>query len=158
MYKQECSTQTINECLAKRVLCICNVILQHPLFKNIKREETHEFSRFADVIDLDEKRILFFKGQKIDKVYFLLSLYKRYIFPVTKKNYKIDNLNSLPLNIKIGITYSYEKYEMTKEPINQIDDFIIDIEAMKYFRGLLTEFYSVSQYNDLLFVLLYKHK
>lgn len=72
MFNESCNNETINQCLAKRVVCICDVILKHPLFKNTYREQTHQFSNFADIISLDEKQILFFKLQEIDRVYFVL--------------------------------------------------------------------------------------
>jgi CRP-like cAMP-binding protein len=72
MFSNDCNDQTISECLAKRVVCICDVILKHPLFSNIKREQTHKLSNIADIIDLEDKQILFFTMQKIDRVYFVL--------------------------------------------------------------------------------------
>jgi CRP-like cAMP-binding protein len=72
MFSNDCNDQTISECLAKRVVCICDVILKHPLFRNIKREQTHKLSNIADIIDLEDKQMLFFTMQKIDKVFFVL--------------------------------------------------------------------------------------
>jgi CRP/FNR family transcriptional regulator len=72
MFTEECIVQTIDQCLAKRVVCICDVILKHSLFKNIKREQTHKLSNIADIIDLEDKQILFFTMQKVDRVYFVL--------------------------------------------------------------------------------------
>lgn len=72
MFRPDCDQQTINQCLAQRVVCICDVILKHPLFKNIEREQTHKLSNIADIIDVDEKQILFFNLQEIDRVYFVL--------------------------------------------------------------------------------------
>lgn len=54
------------------MVCICDVILKHPLFKNIEREQTHKLSNIADIIDLEEKQVLFFNLQDIDRVYFVL--------------------------------------------------------------------------------------
>jgi CRP-like cAMP-binding protein len=72
MFNESCDQETVNECLAKRVVCICDVILKHPLFKNIQREQTHQLSNIADIITLDEKQVLLFKLQEIDRVYFVL--------------------------------------------------------------------------------------
>jgi len=72
MFSSECDEQTINQCLAKRVVCICDVILKHPLFKNIEREQTHRLSNIADIIDIEEKQVLFFNLQTIDRICFVL--------------------------------------------------------------------------------------
>ena len=72
MFTKTCDKQTKSECIAQRVVCICDVILDHPLFKNLVREQTHEFSEIADIIELDEKQMLFFKLQKMDRIYFVL--------------------------------------------------------------------------------------
>lgn len=72
MFTKSCDKQTQNECIAKRVVCICDVVLKHPLFKNLVREQTHEFSEIADIIELEEKQMLLFKLQQMDRVYFVL--------------------------------------------------------------------------------------
>ena len=72
MFNQDCEEKTINQCLAQRVVCICDVILKHPLFKNIERNQTHRLSNIADIIDLEEKEVLFFNLQNIDRIYFVL--------------------------------------------------------------------------------------
>lgn len=72
MFTDECKETTINQCLAKRVVCICDVILKHQLFTNLVREETHKLSNIADIIDLEDKEVLFFKMQQVDRIYFVL--------------------------------------------------------------------------------------
>ncbi len=72
MFTKECDQETVNQCLAMRVICICDVILKHPLFKNVLRKQTHELSSIADIIDLDEKQVLFFNMQQVDRIYFVL--------------------------------------------------------------------------------------
>ncbi len=67
-----CKKNDIEQCLARRVLCICNVILQHPLFAGIEREETHKLSAIADVIHKDKGEYLLARGTKADWVYFVL--------------------------------------------------------------------------------------
>ncbi len=42
------------------------------MFKDIEREETHRLSEIADVRKLKEGQCLFFDGEKLDKVYFVL--------------------------------------------------------------------------------------
>lgn len=54
------------------MVCICDVILQHPLFKNIKREQSHKLGEIADIIEIDPKQVLFFNFQAMDRVYFVL--------------------------------------------------------------------------------------
>lgn len=72
MLNPECDTRTIKQCLAKRVVCICDVILKHPLFKNIQREQSHELGKIADIIDIQNKQALFFNFQPMDRIYFVL--------------------------------------------------------------------------------------
>lgn len=72
MFNPEGDQQTINKCLANRVVCICDVILKHPLFKNIKREQSHELGKIADIIDIQNKQALFFNFQALDRIYFVL--------------------------------------------------------------------------------------
>jgi len=72
MFSPECDQQTINKCLAQRVVCICDVILKHPLFKNIKRQQSHELGKIADIIDIQNKQALFFNFQSLDRIYFVL--------------------------------------------------------------------------------------
>lgn len=67
-----CKKNDIEQCLARRVLCICNVILQHPLFTGIEREETHKLSAIADVIHRDKGEHLLVRGEKAEWIYFLL--------------------------------------------------------------------------------------
>ncbi len=67
-----CKKSDIEQCLARRVLCICNVILQHPLFATIEREETHKLSAIADVIHKERGEYLILKGSSDDWVYFVL--------------------------------------------------------------------------------------
>lgn len=70
--RQICSKLAIEQCLARRVLCICNVILTNPLFKDIERAETHKLSAIADVIKLQKNEKLFLKGSQIEHIYFVL--------------------------------------------------------------------------------------
>lgn len=70
--RQICSKLAIEQCLARRVLCICNVILQHPLFDGIPREETHKLSAISDLIRLERKQNLCMKGSPIDCIYFVI--------------------------------------------------------------------------------------
>lgn len=70
--EQICSEPAVEKCLARRVLCICNVILEHALFQDIKRKETHKLTEIADIVDLSKNQKLFFCGQKLDSVYFVL--------------------------------------------------------------------------------------
>ncbi|MBT6843197.1 MAG: Crp/Fnr family transcriptional regulator [Candidatus Melainabacteria bacterium] len=72
MLSPECDTQTIKQCLANRVVCICDVILKHPLFKNIQREQSHKLGKIADIIDIQNKQALFFNFQALDRIYFVL--------------------------------------------------------------------------------------
>ena len=72
MLKSTCKSLEIEQCLAKRVLCICNIILKHPLFRGIVREETHKLTVIADVIKLQTEESLFSKGSKIEQMYFVL--------------------------------------------------------------------------------------
>ncbi len=67
-----CSNLAIEQCLARRVLCICNVILRHPLFDQIPRAETHKLSAIADVIKLQKGESLFFRAAPIENIYFIL--------------------------------------------------------------------------------------
>lgn len=67
-----CSKLAIEQCLARRVLCVCNVILTHPLFADIEREETHKLSAISDLVKLEKGRRLFLKGAPIEHVYFVL--------------------------------------------------------------------------------------
>ena len=96
MFTPTCDPQKRNECIAQRTVCICDVVLKHPLFKNLVREQTHEFSNIADIIDLDEKQVLFFKLQEMDRVYFVLrgavklfnlddNSSKEYIYQITEQ-------------------------------------------------------------------------
>lgn len=72
LFEKDCNKISTDECIAKRVLCICNVILQHPLFSSLERKETHGLSAIADLVHLDKKQILFSKNQTVKKVYFVL--------------------------------------------------------------------------------------
>ncbi len=72
MSKIICRKTDIEKCLARRVLCICNVILNHPLFKNIPREKTHLLTSIADVIKLQAGEHLFFRGANVESIYFVL--------------------------------------------------------------------------------------
>ncbi|MDA0772898.1 MAG: Crp/Fnr family transcriptional regulator [Cyanobacteria bacterium] len=72
MFNAECDQRTIKQCLAQRVVCICDVILKHPLFKNIKRQQSHELGKIADIIDIQNKQALFFNFQSLDRIYFVL--------------------------------------------------------------------------------------
>jgi CRP/FNR family transcriptional regulator len=72
MLKSTCKSLEIEKCLARRVLCICNIILNHPLFSNIAREETHKLSAIADVIKLQAEETLFSEDSKIEQIYFVL--------------------------------------------------------------------------------------
>lgn len=72
MFSPDCDQRTTKQCLAQRVVCICDVILKHPLFKNIKREQSHELGKIADIIDVQNKQALFFNFQALDRIYFVL--------------------------------------------------------------------------------------
>jgi|GEM_PF-2872446 len=67
-----CKKNDIEQCLARRVLCICNVILQHPLFTGIQREETHKLSSIADVVYRDKGEYLLTSGARAEWIYFVL--------------------------------------------------------------------------------------
>lgn len=67
-----CSDLAVERCLAKRVLCICNIILAHPLFANIPREETHKLTAIADLVKFGKGEHLFLKGSSIEYIYFVL--------------------------------------------------------------------------------------
>ncbi len=67
-----CKKNDIEQCLARRVLCICNVILQHPLFAGIEREETHKLSAIADVVHRDRGEYLLTRCTKSEWIYFVL--------------------------------------------------------------------------------------
>ncbi len=67
-----CKKNDIEQCLARRVLCICNVILQHPLFAGIEREETHKLSAIADLIYKEKSEYLLTRGSRAEWVYFIL--------------------------------------------------------------------------------------
>jgi CRP/FNR family transcriptional regulator len=67
-----CKKNDIEQCLARRVLCICNVILQHPLFAGIEREETHKLSAIADVIHREKGEYVLTRGAKAEWIYFVL--------------------------------------------------------------------------------------
>ncbi len=72
MSKIVCRKTDVEKCLARRVLCICNIILNHPLFKNIPREKTHLLSSISDVVRLKAGEHLFFRGAQIESIYFVL--------------------------------------------------------------------------------------
>lgn len=72
MLKSTCKSLDIEKCLARRVLCICNIILSHPLFSNIAREETHKLSAISDVIKLQTEESLFSEDSEIKQIYFVL--------------------------------------------------------------------------------------
>ncbi len=72
MLKSTCKKLAIEKCLAQRVLCICNIILTHPLFANIARQETHKLTAIADVIKLQAQETLFTKGSKVNQIFFVL--------------------------------------------------------------------------------------
>ncbi len=72
MPKVTCRKTDIEKCLARRVLCICNVILNHPLFHNIPREKTRLLSSISDVIKIRTGEHVFFRGAVIESIYFVL--------------------------------------------------------------------------------------
>ncbi len=72
MSKVICRKTDIEKCLARRVLCICNIILNHPLFHNIAREKTHLLTSISDVIKLQAGEHVFFRGAEIESIYFVL--------------------------------------------------------------------------------------
>ncbi len=72
MPKKFCKELQIEQCIARRVFCICSHILNHQFFENIPREEIHKISSTADVIRLQAGENLFFKDSKIEKIFFVL--------------------------------------------------------------------------------------
>lgn len=139
MFTKYCDTQTQSECIAKRVVCICDVVLKHPLFKNINREQTHELSEIADIIELDEKQMLFFKLQSVDRVYFVLrgavKLYneddnstKEYIYQFSEQGDSIG-LENLLSNLNY---YPYSAVALEKSKI-------LSLKAKEFKEAILSD-------------------
>ncbi len=72
MQKDFCKDVVIERCLARRELCVCDVTLRHPLFKNVPRAETHKLNHFSVIQKYNNQQNVFFDNMQPNYVYFVL--------------------------------------------------------------------------------------
>ncbi len=72
MTKTFCDKLSIEKCLSRKEFCVCDITLQHPLFKGLPREQTHKLNSFAEIIKYPFGQNIFYKNSELDYLYFVL--------------------------------------------------------------------------------------